>query len=309
MAAVEQPPRPRIAYAGDKGNIFTATTHNGHPQPSTQLTWSWDVPPQEGETASNPLTYVWPSWAPDGNQIACFGLRGTPGPDVQTSVYAIAADGIESWELASISGGMPIYGNWSPQADAFAALIQRGESALSLEIVSLDQPGQMTPLLSGAPLFWSWSPRGDKLAVHVGGSRRDSAQARVVLIDAGSGQIERTISDRPGHFRVPSWSPQENLLAYVEQEEDGNQTLRLLDVNSGETGPVASLSGSVAALWSADGQALAFGTTARPSSLLLTSIQVLDLTTGQISPLQSESNPADESTTGFFWSPRGDAIG
>jgi hypothetical protein len=308
MAAVEQPPRPRIAYAGDKGNIFTATTHNGHPQPSTQLTWSWDVPPQEGETASNPLTYVWPSWAPDGNQIACFGLRGTPGPDVQTSVYAIAADGIESWELASISGGMPIYGNWSPQADAFAALIQRGESALSLEIVSLDQPGQMTPLLSGAPLFWSWSPRGDKLAVHVGGSRRDSAQARVVLIDAGSGQIERTISDRPGHFRVPSWSPQENLLAYVEQEEDGNQTLRLLDVNSGETGPVASLSGSVAALWSADGQALAFGTTARPSSLLLTSIQVLDLTTGQISPLQSESNPADESTTGFFWSPRGDAL-
>ena len=308
MAAVEQPPRPRIVYTSDTGNIFTATTHNGHPQQPTQLTWSWDVPLQEGETTSNLLTYVWPSWAPDGSQIACFGLRGSPGPHVQTSVYTIAADGIESWELASISGGMPIYGNWSPQADAFAALIQRGESALSLEIVRLEQPGHMTPLLSGAPLFWSWSPRGDTLAVHVGGSHRDSAQARVVLIDAASGQIAQTISDHPGHFRVPSWSPQENLLAYVEQEEDGSQILRLLDVNSGETGPVASLGGSVVALWSADGQALAFGTTARPNSPLLTSLQILDLKTGQISSLRDTSTPADTSITGFFWSPRGDAL-
>ena len=196
MAAVEQPAHPRIAYTGDTGNIFTAIAHKGQTQQPTQLTWSWDAPPQEGQTESSRLTYAWPSWAPDGSQIACFGLRGTPGPEVQTSVYTIAADGIESWELASISGGMPIYGNWSPRADAFAALIQRGESVLSLEIVSLNQPGQMTPLLSGAPLFWSWSPRGDKLAVHVGGSRQDSAQARVVLIDAVSGQIERTISDR-----------------------------------------------------------------------------------------------------------------
>ena len=308
MAAVEQPPRPRLAYTGDTGNIFTASAHKGQIQQLSQLTWSWDAPPQEGQTESNPLTYVWPSWAPDGNQIACFGLRGTTGPAVQTSVYAIAADGIESWELARISGGMPIYGNWSPRADAFAALIQRGESALSLEIVSLDQPGQMTPVLSGAPLFWSWSPRGDKLAVHVGGSCRDSAQARVVLIDAVSGQIERTISDRPGHFRVPSWSPRENLLAYVEQEEEGSNTLRLLDVNSGETGPVASLNGSVVALWSVDGQALAFGATARPGSLLFTSIQILDLTTGQILSLRDESKQAHESTIGFFWSPRGDAL-
>lgn len=308
MAGVKQPPRPRIAYTGDKGNIFTLTTHNGQPQQPTQLTWSWDVPPLEGETASNPLNYICPSWAPDGSQIACFGLRGTPGLHVQTSVFTIADDGIESSELAIISDGMPIYGNWSPRADTFAALIQRGESALSLEIVRLDQPGRMTLLLSGAPLFWSWSPRGDKLAVHVGGNRRDSAQARVVLIDVASGQIERTISGRPGHFRVPSWSPQENLLAYVEQEEDGNQTLRLLDVNSGETGPVASLGGSVAALWSADGQTLAFATTARPNSLLFTSIQILDLRTGRISPLRGEVNSADKSTTGFFWSPRGDAL-
>lgn len=308
MADVKQPPRPRIAYTGDRGNIFTATAHNGQPQLPTRLTWSWEASPQEGETPPNPLNYIWPCWAPDGSQIACFGLRGTPGQHSQTSVYAIADDGIESWELATISGGMPIYGNWSPRADAFAALIQRGESALSLEIVRLDQPGKMTLLLSGAPLFWSWSPHGDKLAVHVGGNRRDSAQARVVLIDVVSGQIERTISDRPGHFRVPSWSPQENLLAYVEQEEGGNQTLRLLDVKSGETGPVASLSGSVAALWSADGQSLAFGTTARPKSLLFTSIQTLDLRTGQISPLRREPNSANESTTGFFWSPRGDAL-
>jgi Tol biopolymer transport system component len=94
----------------------------------------------------------------------------------------------------------------------------------------------------------------------------------------------------------------------VEQEEEGSNTLRLLDVNSGETGPVASLNGSVVALWSVDGQALAFGATARPGSLLFTSIQILDLTTGQILSLRDESKQAHESTIGFFWSPRGDAL-
>src|SRR5690606_19271984 len=116
-------------------------------------------------------------------------------------------DGVESWELASLPGGIPIYGNWSPRGDVFAMLVQRGERRLSLETVSLAHPGAATTLISGAPLFWSWSPRGDLLAVHVGGSRQAANAARVLLLDAHSGQIVREISNRPGDFRVPPWSP------------------------------------------------------------------------------------------------------
>ncbi|MCE2483983.1 MAG: hypothetical protein J4F42_00615 [Desulfurellaceae bacterium] len=300
MAVAAPPSAPRLAYTGEKGNIFIATPQSGQPQ---QLTWSWDEPASDKDGAQ--LSHVWPSWAPDGSRLACFGLRGTGGPEVRTSLYALATDGVESWELASISGGMPIYGNWSPRADAFAALIQREKSALSLEVAVLGQPGDMTAVLHGAPLFWSWSPSGKRLAAHVGRRTGSDQAARVVLLDVASRQVIREISDRPGDFRVPAWSPTEELLVYVERQDNGDNMLRLFDVPSGQTAPVAVLPGSVAAVWSADGQALAFGSTARPGSLLFSGLRILDLGSGRITSLLDETERA---ITGFFWSPRGDAL-
>ena len=292
---------PRLAYTGPQGNIFISPAQKGRSQ---QLTWGWEEQPasQPDQADAQSLSHVWPTWAPDGSRLACFGLRGAAGPNVQTSIFAIAADGIESWELARITGGMPIYANWSPRSDIFSALIQRGEAALSLEAVSLDQPGQMTQLIHGAPLFWSWSPSGDRIAVHVGANHTDAAAARVLLLEPTSGQIVGEISSRPGHFRVPSWSPTEDLLVYVEQHQEGGNMLRLFDVASGETAPVALLNGSIAAVWSPDGQALAFGSTSRTGSLLFSQVQILDLSTGKIIPL------LEESVTGFFWAPDGQAV-
>ncbi len=301
MAAAAVSRAPRLAYTGETGNIFIATSQPDQPQ---QLTWSWEGPSSDA-SAPPALSHVWPSWSPDGSRLACFGLRGTAGPEVRTSLYMIAADGIESWELASIRGGMPIYGNWSPRADMFTALIQREEAELSLEIAVLGQPGEMTPVLSGAPLFWSWAPSGERFAAHVGSRTSSEHPSRVVLIDVASRQIIREISDRPGDFRVPAWSPTEELLVYVERQENGGNMLRLFDVHSGQTAPVAVLPGSVAAVWSADGQALAFGSTARPGSLLFSSLQILDLSTARIVSLLDET---DRTITGFFWSPCGDAL-
>jgi Tol biopolymer transport system component len=217
-------------------------------------------------------------------------------------VYAVAADGIESWELAELTGGMPIYGNWSPRGDVFAALVQRGEQNLSLEIIMPAHPGTLLPLVKGAPLFWSWSPRGERLAVHVKGSRRASADARVLVFDVASGRMIREVSTSPGEFRVPVWSPQDDLLAYVEQEASGGDTLFLYDVATGEKGPIAAIDGHAVALWSADGQVLAFGDTAEPGTLIFSSVKLLDLAAGRITSL------LDEPILGFFWSPRGDAL-
>src|SRR5262249_30876149 len=105
------PPRaPQVAYIGEGGNVFswTPANHQKH-----QLTWSWEEH-QDGHVSQQPavrLTHAWPTWAPDGSRLACFGLRRTSESEVETSVYAVAADGIESWELTGLSGGMPIYGN------------------------------------------------------------------------------------------------------------------------------------------------------------------------------------------------------
>ena len=301
MTTIKTSHPPQVVFTDVDGNVFAWTPSSKRRQ---QLTWSWEEHEEEKDSENVPLrlTHMWPAWAPDGNQIACFGMRGTAESQLETNVYAVAADGIESRELSGLSGGMPIYGNWSPQGNAFAALVQREKQQLSLEIVHLDQPGKITLTISGAPLFWSWSPRGDTLAVHVGGTRRASAVARVVLIDARSGQVRQQITDHPGEFRVPAWSPCEDLLTYVEQNTDGSETLFLYDVHSGEKGPIAGVGGGTATVWSADGKTLAFSAASQPDSFVFPNINTLELSNGRISTI------LEEPIIGFFWSPRNDFL-
>jgi Tol biopolymer transport system component len=301
MTHFSSPRPPTMAYTGEAGNIFTWTPANSRKQ---QLTWSWEE--QQSviveQASAGRLTHVWPTWAPDGSRIVCFGFRGVGTDAVETSVFSFAADGVESWELAGLSGKMPIYGNWSPRGDAFAALVQHGEQDLSLEIIRFDGLGKTIPLISGAPLFWSWSPRGDRLAVHVGGSRRAAADARVVILDAMSGQTVDLVTDRPGEFRVPAWAPHDDLLAYVEQDLQGHDTLLLLDVATGKKGPVAGGEGGTAVVWSPDGHTLVFAHATRPGSSFFAPIRVLDLSSGRIATL------LETPVVGFFWSPQNEAL-
>lgn len=301
MTHLSSPRPPTMVYTGTAGNIFTWTPAHSRKQ---QLTWSWEEQQSiiAEQASAGRLMHTWPTWAPDGSRIVCFGFRGVGKDTVETSVFSFAADGVESWELAGLSGKMPIYGNWSPRGDAFAALVQRGDQDLSLEIIHFDGLGKTIPLISGAPLFWSWSPRGDRLAVHVGGSRRASAEARVVILDAVSGQTVHLVTDRPGEFRVPAWAPHDDLLAYVEQDPQGHDTLLLLDVGTGEKGPVAGGEGGTAVVWSPDGNTLAFAHAARPGASLFAPIRTLDLSSGRIATL------LDTPVAGFFWSPQNEAL-
>ncbi|MEW6300459.1 MAG: hypothetical protein AB1671_22435 [Thermodesulfobacteriota bacterium] len=292
---------PHLVYCSKAGNLFTLEPAAGQVR---QLTWSWD---DTGQSSAAPgavgrSTHMWPAWAPDGSRIAYFGLRGAGGSAVETSLYVVTRDGVESWELVTLPGGVPIYGNWSPRGDAFAMLVQRGDRQLSLEVVHLDRPGTTTTFLTGAPLFWSWSPGGDLLTAHVGGSRRVTEEARVLVLDAQSGQTVREISSRPGDFRVPAWSPADDLIAYVEVGGENHNTLFLFDVNTGEKGPVTTTTGSVAAVWSPDGRALAVGCTAHPGSSVFSFVKSVDLAGGRISPL------LEQVSTAFFWLPPGDAL-
>lgn len=291
-SASDASPSSQLAYVGSDGQIFVRHFPSGQ---SRQLTWSWNDP-APSNADPHQFTYAWPTWSPDGRQLACFSVRGETG---QAGVYTVSADGVESWERAGLGDGMPIYGNWSPQADMFTVLVQRGEKQLSLETIVLAQPGRTTPLLSGAPLFWSWSPQGGLLAAHIGQDRKNSIAARVVLLEASTGQIVRELSTRPGTFRVPGWSPRGDLLTFVERDSHGAETLRLFDVRSGESAPVSVATGMTAALWSPDGQVLAFGSTAHQGSLLFPSLLLLDLSTGQVTPL------LETPLAGFFWSPHG----
>lgn len=290
---------PRLVYCSEAGNLFTLEPTAGLVR---QLTWNWESTEKRKAmpSASGQSVHTWPTWAPDGSRIAYFGLRGIGNSTLETSLYVVTGDGVESWELVTLRNGIPIYGNWSPRGDAFAMLIQRGDRCLSLEIAYLSRPGAATTLLTGAPLFWSWSPGGDLLAAHVGGSWRVTEAARVLVLDAQSGQIVREISSHPGDFRVPAWSPTDDLVVYVEADEENRNNLFLIDIHTGDKGPVMTTTGNIAAVWSPDGRSLAVGCTAHPESSVSAVVKSVDLASGRISPLLEHANIA------FFWAPTRD---
>jgi dipeptidyl aminopeptidase/acylaminoacyl peptidase len=300
-ANVEEQVVPRLVYTGGDDNVFIRVPSEAQ---SHQLTWSWEegAPSMQEQETRMRLAHAWPTWAPDESRVACFGMRGSEKSKLETLLYVVSADGVESWELANLAGGMPIYGNWSPRANSFASLVQRGEQHLSLEVAWLDNPGKTISLVSGAPLFWSWSPQGDRLAVHVRDSRKVPSTARVLILEAASGRVVREVSTSPGEFRVPIWSPREDLLAYVESNADGGNTLFLLDVESGDKAPLGASAGMMSALWSPDGRSLAFGESSQANSAMFSTVKIMDLDSGRISPC------VNEAAASFFWSPPGDAL-
>lgn len=286
---------PRLAYTGMSGDVYVVPATGAKPQ---RLTWEWE--PGQSFARSRSI-YVWPMWSPDSRQVACFSLKGGPGPAMHMGLYVMTADGIESWQLCSLTGALPIYGNWSPDGEQIAALLQRGGS-LSLELFHLGQPGNSSLLLSGSPLFWTWSPLGRYGAAHVGGSYRSSPSAWTLLFDGVSGKVVEELSARPGEFRAPHFSPDGSHLAYVAQGNDGYDALHLFAITNGEKKRICTTEGLTTFLWSPDSRHLAFGCATQRGPFLFSGLHLLDVYSQNVRQLLAEEVAA------FFWSPRGDRL-
>lgn len=241
--------------------------------------------------------WSWPTWSPDAQWIAAFGVEVTDQGSGPVRVVALSLDGVREVEWAEIQGMAPIYLQWHPEGDALDVLLQQDDE-LVLGLVERDRIGQLRTLEHGVPLFFTWSPGGERLLVHAGhGSHVDG---RIVLRDPLGRAPDVVYDDRPGSFCAPVFAGGRAVYA-GRGERPGESVVLASDPDGQHPRPLLTRDGLLAIVAEPGaGPRVAVSHAPRGEGTPYQGIDVVDVETGVVTRV------SDQPCLAFFWSPRGD---
>lgn len=150
------------------------------------------------------LLFMWPSWSPDGTQVAVSASSKHPERPRLDLWRVPLAEG-ESQPLFSnprdglqqIAPGLSHYVHWSPNGRALAVVANVG-SGLAINLVAARGQGDPRRLIDGAPVYFAWAPDGRAVLVH--------RNYELILFDLASGGGPRQILRGRPSFRAPAWN-------------------------------------------------------------------------------------------------------
>lgn len=244
---------PRLAFVGADGHLhmmmlgMEARRISWTPEEVSYAAWSLHLP-------SEPRHFVWPTWSPDGTKLACLRIQKNEALEHMSLVVWDLLDSRSCWEVWNGIGVMPFYLTWSPDNRHLTFVIRQGE-ALNLQWLRFERPGEITPLATGVPLFHSHSPDGKVIAIHLGGKFNGEQGRRLYRLDTHSLDRRLTLSQVPGQFGTPVWSPDGRQLAYTALEDD-QQAVTLIENGRGPYQRLGSFSGKGTLAFSPEGNAL-----------------------------------------------------
>jgi len=201
----------------------------------------------------------------------------------------------------SSADDFPFYLSWSPDSKRIAFLAQNADE-MSLNYASAD--GSETKTLDkGSPFYFSWSPNSQSLITHVGGSRRQSADAFIGLYALNNASDAKHLAIAPANFLAPAWSPGgKDVLTALMGSSIANDTLVISDEQGEQQRTLVKFTGNIAFSWSPDGKLIAYVTTQRSANTLKSELHL-------IKPDGSDDQLlSDETPLAFFWSPDGRRI-
>ncbi len=273
----------KIAYVGTDFNIYTldSTSHERAV-----------ITSDAGRLADRVRFYQWPTWSRDG-RLSYFQTE-TDGRTFQEVRAFVSPDGVTAGEEVYMTGERSFtYAFWSPQNCPAAAncrdlaILMGGPTGFVVERVRNGSDPSSSETIGTAPgqFYFSWSPDGSRMLWQRSGRTLD-------IYNAVEDEVVETLTQAPGRFSAPMWSPVDDRLLFGARSEDGATTDIVIVSPDGTSKPLVSgLTGQAAFAWSPDGNAVAY--TENQGTML-----VVDAVSGE-----QISRSAATGVLAFFWSP------
>jgi Tol biopolymer transport system component len=197
--------------------------------------------------------YRFPTWAPDGGNIAFIGRDD----ENNSALYVSPANGGEPAVVFSEPASPPFYLYWSPDSSAITFLTQE-TSDMSMRILEPQQPENARVVATGAPFYWVWSPQSDQLLMHVGGSRAFSGEAHISLQANKPDSTRIELDTSPGKFQAPQWSSDGQSFFYIAENDSGNESIFKIDAETLAQSTVTELRSYAQMVLSPDSRHIAY---------------------------------------------------
>lgn len=269
-----------IAYLATDGNIYTIDQGG---QRQTQITKDAFV------HTTDFMFYGLPTWSPDSQSIAFVSYTGVRGQTPSSmSLFTAHKDGTALTEALKSTDPLVFY-YWAPDSRRVGFISSTSNNNLAFQVVTSD--GLTKTLVdAGSPYYWAWAPNGQTILAHNG--------SHLSLLQMGQSVSEQALNFEPAEFKAPAFSPNGKQMLVAAAAPDGQSALLLADAQGQNVKSLAEYTGSIAFVWSPDGQRVAYLASDSPAAGSTGHLVVID-PTGKNKPVELKGSDV----LAFFWSP------
>ena len=281
----------RVVFVGPEFHVGTALRDG-----SERRTLA--APGSGGGDARPALGYTWPTWSPDGRQVAVSRIPGPARGDI-ASLVVLDADGSNERFVHStndgpvnfVADGAPHYTHWSPDGRRLSFVAPRADGTRLGLFETAVADAEPHLVAENAPLYHTWSPDSSGILLH----RREQ-----LLVHSVADRSTQPLGRNSGSYRVPAYSRRGTWMAYAADIGGGEQLIAW----SPETGAEREL-------WRLDG-GVAFAWSPREDVLAATQRSAFSASSDGLVLINAAGAERrrifDGGVLSFFWSPDGSRI-